>query len=157
MVIGFATFSANLNINGTSSIESNWSVVFTNIQEVSKTSGVTINSNPTASGTTATFDVDLQKPGDSIEYQITVENQGTLDAIIENIETTETENSALIFEVSGIKEGSLLEAKQTAILTVTVKYNNVTEQPDDLTADLEVTLDYSQAPDGVGGTYPSGA
>ncbi len=83
MVIGFAAFSTTLNINGTSSIESNWSVVFTNIQELSKTNGVTINNPPTASGTTATFDVDLQKPGDNIEYQITVANQGTLDAIIE--------------------------------------------------------------------------
>ena len=31
MAIGFAAFSTTLNINGTSSIESNWSVVFTNI------------------------------------------------------------------------------------------------------------------------------
>ena len=37
MVIGFAAFSTTLNINGTSSIESNWKVVFTNIQELSKT------------------------------------------------------------------------------------------------------------------------
>ena len=77
MAIGFAAFSTTLSINGTSSIESNWSVVFTNIQELSKTSGVTINSNPTASGITATFDVSLESPGDSIEYQITVANQGT--------------------------------------------------------------------------------
>lgn len=56
MTIGFAAFSTTLNISGTSNIESNWSIVFTNIQELSKTSGVTINSNPTASGTTATFD-----------------------------------------------------------------------------------------------------
>ena len=88
MVIGFAAFSTTLNINGTSSIESNWKVVFTNIQELNKTNGVMINTNPTASGTTATFDVSLESPGDSIEYQITVANQGTLDAIIENIETT---------------------------------------------------------------------
>ena len=36
MVIGFAAFSTTLNISGTSSIQSNWSVVFTNIQELSK-------------------------------------------------------------------------------------------------------------------------
>ena len=83
MAIAFAAFSTTLNINGTSSIESNWKVVFTNIQELSKTNGVTINNTPTASGTTATFDVSLASPGDSIEYQITVENQGTLDAITE--------------------------------------------------------------------------
>lgn len=68
MTIGFAAFSTNLNISGTSNIESNWSIVFTNIQELSKSSGVTINSAPSASGTTATFDVSLESPGDSIEY-----------------------------------------------------------------------------------------
>ena len=39
MAIAFAAFSTTLNINGTSSIESNWKVVFTNIQELSKTKG----------------------------------------------------------------------------------------------------------------------
>ena len=145
MVIGFATFSANLNINGTSSIESNWSVVFTNIQEVSKTSGVTINSNPTASGTTATFDVDLQKPRDSIEYQITVENQGTLDAIIENIETTETENSALIFEVSGINEGDKLAKNAQITFNIKISYDaNVTSQPEVLNKTLTINITYVQ-------------
>ena len=96
MAIGFAAFSTTLSINGTSSIESNWSVVFTNIQELSKTSGVTINNAPSASGTTATFDVSLDSPGDSIEYQITVANQGTLDAIIESINASETGSEAII-------------------------------------------------------------
>ena len=36
MAIGFAAFSTVLNISGTSSIESNWKVVFTNIQERNK-------------------------------------------------------------------------------------------------------------------------
>ena len=83
-----------------------------------------------------------------MQYDVTVSNEGDIDAKLDKITVPESNNPAIGFEVSGIEEGSLLEAKQTAILTVTVKYNNVTEQPDDLTADLEVTLDYSQAPEG---------
>ena len=36
MVVGYAAFGTNLSINGTASIESNWSVVFTEITQVSK-------------------------------------------------------------------------------------------------------------------------
>lgn len=49
MAIGFAAFSTVLNISGTSSIESNWKVVFTNIQEINRSSGITVNRNPVAS------------------------------------------------------------------------------------------------------------
>ncbi|CCY46806.1 unknown [Firmicutes bacterium CAG:822] len=83
-----------------------------------------------------------------MQYDVTVSNEGDIDAKLDKITVPESTNPAIGFEVTGIEEGSLLEAKQTAILTVTVKYNDVTEQPTDLTADLEVTLDYSQAPEG---------
>ena len=145
MVIGFAAFSTTLNISGTSSIQSNWSVVFTNIQELSKSSGVTVNSNPTASGTTATFDVSLESPGDSMEYQITVANQGTLDAIIENIETTETENSALLFEVSGINKGDKLAKSTQATFNIKISYDSsITSQPKELNKTLTINITYVQ-------------
>ena len=83
-----------------------------------------------------------------MQYDVTVLNEGNIDAKLDKITVPESTNPAIGFEVSGIEEGSLLRSKETAILTVTVKYNNVTEQPSDLTADLKVTLDYSQAPEG---------
>ena len=83
-----------------------------------------------------------------MQYDVTVLNEGDIDAKLDKITIPESTNPAIGFEVSGIEEGSLLRSKETALLTVTVKYNNVTEQPTDLTADLEVTLDYSQAPEG---------
>ncbi len=145
MVIGFAAFSTTLNINGTSSIESNWSVVFTNIQELSKTNGVTINNPPTASGTTATFDVDLKSPGDSIEYQITVENKGTLDAIIENIEASETGSDAIKFEISNIRIGDKLPKESQTTFNITISYDeSITSQPEVTNNTLTVSIDYVQ-------------
>ena len=145
MAIGFAAFSTTLNISGTSSIESNWSVVFMNIQELSKTNGVTINNAPSASGTTATFDISLESPGDSIEYQITVANQGTLDAIIEDIETTETENSALLFEVSGINKGDKLAKSTQTTFNIKISYDSsVTSQPEELNKTLTINITYVQ-------------
>ena len=145
MVIGFAAFSTTLNINGTSSIESNWKVVFTNIQELSKTNGVTVNNVPTASGTTATFDVDLQKPGDSIEYQITVENQGTLDAIIEDINASETGSDAIKFEISNIRIGDILLKQESTTFKIKISYDSsITSQPEKTNNKLTVDIDYAQ-------------
>ena len=148
MGVGYAAFSSQLKISGTSNITSNWSVKITDIQS-KVVNGTPANaSTPTHTDTTATFRTTLTSPGDTMQYDVTVSNEGDIDAKLDKITIPESTNPAIGFEVLGIEEESLLEAKQTAILTVTVKYNDVTEQPSNLTADLEVTLDYSQAPEG---------
>ena len=148
MGVGYAAFSSQLKISGTSNITSNWSVKITDIQS-KVVNGTPANaSEPTHTDTTATFRTTLTSPGDTMQYDVTVSNEGDIDAKLDKITIPESTNPAIGFEVSGIEEGSLLEAKQTALLTVTVKYNDVTEQPSNLTANLEVTLDYSQAPEG---------
>ena len=156
MGAGYAAFSSQLRISGTSNITSNWSVKITNIQSKIVSGTPTNASEPTHTDTTATFRTTLTNPGDTMQYDVTVSNEGDIDAKLDKITVPESTNPAIGFEVKGIEEGSLLEAKQTAILTVTVKYNDVTEQPSDLTADLEVTLDYSQAPEGYVPPAPSG-
>ena len=148
MGVGYAAFSSQLRISGTSNITSNWSVKITDIQSKVVSGTPTNASEPTHTDTTATFRTTLTSPGDTMQYDVTVSNEGDIDAKLDKITVPESTNPAIGFEVKGIEEGSLLEAKQTAILTVTVKYNDVTEQPTDLTADLKVTLDYSQAPEG---------
>ena len=155
MGVGYAAFSSQLKISGTSNITSNWSVKITNIQSKVVSGAPTDAETPSYTDTTATFKTRLTSPGDTMQYDVTVSNEGDIDAKLDKITVPESNNPAIGFEVSGIKEGSLLEARQTAILTVIVKYNNVTEQPDDLTADLKVTLDYSQAPEGYVPPVPS--
>ena len=155
MGVGYAAFSSQLRISGTSNITSNWSVKITDIQS-KVVNGTPANaSEPTHTDTTATFRTTLTSPGDTMQYDVTVSNEGDIDAKLDKITVPESTNPAIGFEVSGIEEGSLLEAKQTAILTVIVKYNDVTEQPSNLTANLEVTLDYSQAPEGYVPPAPS--
>ena len=156
MGVGYAAFQSQLKISGTSNITSNWSVKITDIQSKVVNGTPTNTSEPTHDDTTATFSTTLTSPGDTMQYDVTVLNEGDIDAKLDKITVPESTNPAIGFEVSGIEEGSLLEAKQTAILTVIVKYNDVTEQPSDLTADLEVTLDYSQAPEGYVPPAPSG-
>ena len=148
MGVGYAAFQSQLKISGTSNITSNWSVKITDIQSKVVSGTPTNASAPTHTDTTATFSTTLTSPGDTMQYDVTVLNEGDIDAKLDKITIPESTNPAIGFEVKGIEEGSLLESKQTAILTVIVKYNDVTEQPSNLTADLKVTLDYSQAPEG---------
>ena len=145
MAVGYAAFSANLKINGMVSISSTWEVVFTKIEEVSKTSGVTINSAPTASGTSATFDLDVYAPGDSITYRITVENKGTINAIISDITASKTANDAIKFEITGIKKGDRLAGKASTTFNVKISFDDsITEQPDNLNDTLTVDINYVQ-------------
>ena len=148
MGVGYAAFQSQLKITGTSNITSNWSVKIIDIQS-KVVSGTPSNiSEPTHTDTTATFKTKLVLPNDTMQYDITVSNEGDIDAKLDKITVPESTNPAIGFEVTGIREGALLKAGNTALLTVIVNYNNVTEQPDNLTADFTVTLDYSQAPNG---------
>ncbi len=153
MVIGYSVFSTNLKINGTANITSTWKVVFTKIEEVSKTSGVTITNNPIASGTSVTFNVDFKLPGDEIIYKVTVANQGTLDAIIQNIASSELGSDAIKFKIDGIKIGDKLTKSTTTTFNITISYDSsITSQPS--LTDNKLTLDVTYVQD-LGNNIPS--
>ena len=160
MAVGYAAFSSILNIKGTSSIGSNWDIAITAIDEKNIVGGATTATKENGDkkiegiGTlTASFETNLVSPGDSIEYDITITNKGSLNAKLDKITLSEPNNEAIIFTTSGLEEGTTLPANNgTAVLTVKVEYSNaVTTQPDKTIGNLTVTLDYSQA-DGTSGT-----
>ena len=146
MVVGYAAFNSVLNISGTSGISSNWKILITNIETKNIVGGATNASQPTGIGSlTATFNTNLVSPGDSIEYDITVSNQGSLNAVLEKITVSDSNNPAIKFTTSGIKQGDPLNAGGSAVLTVKVEYSNsVTSQPENTKSELKVTLDYVQ-------------
>ena len=91
MGIGYAILSQTLNISGTANMQGNWSVKITNMKllEANKT-GRTENVSNNFTDTTASFEANLWMPGDSIEYEVTVENQGNIDAVLKDIIQTKT-------------------------------------------------------------------
>ena len=159
MGVGYAAFQSQLKISGTSNIASNFLVRITDIGVSSKSGGAADKSDVTkvTSDTSATFGTTLQSPGDSITYNITIENQGSIDAVLKTITKTDTNNSAIIFETSGVSEGDALNIGETATMQVTVTYNpSVTSQPTNLESTLNVTLDYEQTEGIVTPPTPSG-
>ena len=146
MVAGYAAFRSQLNIKGTSNITSEWNVLITNIQsQVLSGTPEDEAGSPSHTETTASFSTKLYSPGDRMQYTVTVENRGNIDAVLKTIDKTDSNNDAIIFEIDGIEEGEVLKAKESTEFTVDVAYNSNTEsQPGSLTSDLKVTLDYEQ-------------
>ena len=157
MGVGYAAFSSQLKITGTSNIDSTWSVKITSITptdiigEAKDKPEVT-----TYTDTTATFGTSLKLPNDSITYNIVIENQGSLDAKLDTINKTDTNNSAISFVTSGVEEGDLLKAGENVTMKVKVTYTPGDEQPTNLESNLKVELNYSQAPNGYVPPVPSG-
>ena len=147
MVAGYAAFRSQLNIKGTSNITSEWNVLISNIQsQVLSGTPEDEAGSPSHTNTTANFSTKLYSPGDRMQYTVTVENRGSLDAVLKTIENTNSSNEAIIFTINGIEQGDTLKAKESKTFTVDVEYNSEVEsQPSNLTSNLEVTLNYVQA------------
>lgn len=146
MAAGYAAFRTQLNIKGTSNITSEWEVLITNIQSQVINGTPTDAETPNHTETTANFSTNLYSPGDKMRYTVTVENRGSIDAVLKTIEKTDSSNEAIIFTINGIEQGDTLKSKGTTTFTVDVEYNSEVQiQPSNLTSNLEITLNYVQA------------
>ncbi len=146
MAVGYAAFASNLKISGTSNISTTWDVEITDITTSNKVGSASVKEQPTFEKLTATFSTNLVSPGDSITYNIKVENKGSLDAKLNKITLKKDNNPAILFETSGIKEGDVLKQGAYTTLSVKVTYSNsVTSQPTNLDASLTATLDFAQS------------
>ena len=153
MAVGYAAFNTVLNIKGTSNITSSWNVKITNVESKNIIGTASNNGEPSWDNLSATFKTNLQTPGDSIEYDITVSNAGSLDAKLDEITLSDTNNEAIKFTTSGMTKGDVITAGNTKVLTVKVEYlSGVSEQPTNTNSTITVDLDYSQAT----GNNPSG-
>ena len=153
MAVGYAAFASSLKISGTSNISTSWNISITDITASNKVGSASVSGTPSYDGLTATFNTNLVLPGDSITYNIKVENKGNLNAKLNKIALKKDNNSAILFETSGIKEGDVLKQGTSSTLSVKVTYSNsVTSQPTNLDASLTVTLDFVQSDGSSGST-----
>ena len=146
MAVGYALLAQELTINGTASIDSTWKVEITNITSKDVVGGAVNKTDPTYTATTANFSVGLTQPGDSITYDITVTNKGTLDAVVESIDVDKGNNPAITYTTSGLKRGDKIAKNNgTNTLTIKVDYDSsITSQPASTTNDITVTINYQQ-------------
>ena len=146
LITSYAAFKPNLNIAGTANLTGSFSTKITNVVSKNIQGNASNNGDPTFNDTTATFKTNLISPGDSIDYDVTITNDGNLNAQLAKLTLTASDNPAIVFTTSGLTEGDIILAGHTAVLTVNVTYNNaITTQPDSTLSNLTITLDYIQA------------
>ena len=175
MAVGYAALAQQLTINGTAQVSSTWDVKFTSISTgtASNSAGVastaTNKTPPKITNTTATFDVEFQTPGDTMEYDIIVTNNGSLDAKLANVVATAssadgsgdlqlTEANGINYEITidgrpyASARNTVLAGKpsdgpaKTSTIHVKVWWDAAaTTVPENTIKKLTVTLEYVQA------------
>ena len=154
MSTAYALLSQQLNINGTATISDSWNVKITNIEAIAN-SGTAEAGSVNNTGTVATISPVFYSVGDSITYKVTVENKGSLDAVLNSITTAVssndgTDNPNVVYEYEGIKAEDELKAGESITFTVTITYASSSQtalDPDTAevkTVTLTGTLNYQQ-------------
>ena len=145
MAVGYAVLAQQLNITGTTSIDSTWKVEITNIGEKEVVGKAVSKVTPSYTSTTANFSVGLIQPGDSITYDIEISNFGTVIAKVDSININLDENDAIKYTTSGVSNGDKLGVGEKTTLTIKVEYDSsVTSQPSITSKDITVTINYVQ-------------
>ena len=147
--IAYAAFSQMLVINGTANTSADWDVRITGISLDAVNSAGATGSTTSFTTTSATFDVDLDYPGAQAVYTVTVENQGTIPAVLDSITDLTTINSAaptdITFAVSGVTEGTTTIAPSgTNTITVTATWNPASTITATQTKTANINFNYIQ-------------
>ncbi len=144
MIVGYSAFATQTNLNATAEIIGEWDVRIINI-EAKDISEDCDPGKPRYTNTSVTFDAKLAKPGDSITYIITIENAGTIDAILNDIIFMEETNGseAINYKTSEIDHS--LKAGEQTTLTVKAMYDpKSTEVPSVKTKTIIGIIEYVQ-------------
>ena len=133
MGIGYAVLSQTLNISGTANMKGTWDIKITDISEASRT-GKADPGTPTisTSGVSASFEANLWMPGDSITYNITVKNNGNIDAALKELVPSVENGVQQVKFSNNAVQGKVLRQSESYTFQVSVVFDeNATEIPKD--------------------------
>lgn len=154
IAVGYAALSQSLVLKGTATVKgaSEWSVHFKD-GKVERTSDVGVSDETividTTDGLTGTFGATLE-PGASVSYRVTVINDGSIGAVYQNYEVTDTNTTDYVTcEVSKATDGDVLAINGTHDFLVTLSCKEMDNLPaDEVTESFTVTFNYSQEVNG---------
>ena len=140
MAIGYAAFSTVLNISGVAVTDTIWQIEITNIE--SKAIGTAYDiETPSYTATTARFNAGLKKPGDKMEYTITVKNKGNVSAIIDEVTVTSTGSNVIIHNIEDLQDNQKLDAGESVSFVVSVLFDeNATIIPSDINKEVNIEI-----------------
>ena len=157
MGIGYSAFYSKLRISGTTNITSNWDVKISNISSptINGSAEEVINPSCDISGTpklcgdglTANMEVNLYEVGDSVEYDITITNYGSIDAKLDDY-LINGETEAIKVTFTGHTKGETLfksgSSNSSKTIHVKIEYN-----PEytggEVSEETSISFEYKQA------------
>ena len=147
MAVGYAAFAQQLTINGSAEISSKWDVHIEDISVNSETlDGKNISASVGDNTLSATFQAELVSPGSAVTYNVTVRNGGTLNAKLDSLTFTDSNNDAIQYSYVGISQNDVIDSGESQTFTITVKFNDqYTQMPDSTTSSVTMNLGYVQA------------
>lgn len=138
----YAILGASLKINGQAKIIGNWNISITNVEATK----ICVNCDagtPSFSNTSLTFNASLMKPGDSITYEVTISNNGNIDATLKDITTNQDDTSVLQIITSPPLD--VLKAGESTLVYITIYYDNSLENIEtNITNDFICNINYVQ-------------
>lgn len=126
IILSFAyvKFYNELEVNGTLKINNaSWSVKFTDVQTTNIVGKATNFKKPVLTSSTVNFYAEFNQLGDSIEYKITIKNDGNIDAKVSGIHFSEDSNEYIEYSLIGIDEETILRQNQSIEVNVILKYS----------------------------------
>ena len=142
--IGYALITDTLDVNGTAQITSTWKVLFTKAVENEMNGATTVSQPVITGGTSLKLGVELDEPGSQAIYDVTVANQGTIDAKVTGITFNDGEPSDLVLEVSDFYTGFVLKAGETKTFQVVATWDADAPVSDEMDKNVEVDIDFTQ-------------
>ena len=144
--IGYAVLSQQLDIKGTAQITSNWKILFTSAEEKEMVNATTTRKE-ISDLTTLTLDVNLTQPGASATYDVVVENQGDLDAVLSSIDGIDENNNkdpkSIKVSVANIQVGDPLLAGDEKTFQVKVYQDKAVDFSEtNMSKEIKITLNY---------------
>lgn len=161
LTIAYAALNAVLTISGNAEVaSSDWNIYLANPKVTN--GSATMNTPEIKSNSTLEFSTTLNMPGDFYEFTVDVVNDGSIDAMIENVvktpELDDSQKKYLKYEITyqngeSIDKKQLLASKTTMPIKVRLEYRTDLSASDlptnQVELELALTLEYVQS-DGTG-------
>lgn len=148
MGVGYAVLMTTLTIRGTSEIAGEWNVYISDIKEKTLYQSTTLSTKVDGK-TTASFNVDLEKPGSYAEYEVTVKNDGNLDAVLKGMSGIDEANALaptdIEYSVQDLAVNTPLPAKAEIKFVVRVDFKLTATSLNISNKNLTLYLDFEQS------------
>ncbi len=125
-----------------------WDISFTKVVQDKITGNAKEIKTVSYTNTSASFYVNLSGNGDSISYDFTVSNNGSLDAKVESIYIVPAnkEDDALLFYTSNLNKDDVIKAGDSKNLKVSVNFNpNYKGDNINLEKNVQIWVNFVQA------------